>query len=84
MMKIELGENRICFTHVDNYAHALVIAERALYPGTAAEREPRESRTPTPYPLDYPLGPGQTTPQCSRTHPRALPPVAPVALCGPL
>jgi len=30
------GENRICFTHVDNYAHALVIAERALYPGSRA------------------------------------------------
>ena len=25
------GRNRICFTHVDNYAHALVIAERALH-----------------------------------------------------
>lgn len=25
------GMNRICFTHVDNYAHALVIAERKLY-----------------------------------------------------
>jgi nucleoside-diphosphate-sugar epimerase len=24
------GENRICFTHVDNYAHGLIIAERAL------------------------------------------------------
>jgi nucleoside-diphosphate-sugar epimerase len=25
------GENRICFTHVDNYCHGLIIAERALY-----------------------------------------------------
>jgi nucleoside-diphosphate-sugar epimerase len=24
------GENRICFTHVDNYCHGLIIAERAL------------------------------------------------------
>jgi len=24
------GENRICFTHVDNYAHGLILAERAL------------------------------------------------------
>ena len=24
------GKNRICFTHVDNYAHGLIIAERAL------------------------------------------------------
>lgn len=24
------GDNRICFTHVDNYCHGLVIAERAL------------------------------------------------------
>jgi len=30
------GRNRICFTHVDNYAHALIIAERALVPGAAA------------------------------------------------
>jgi len=30
------GRNRICFTHVDNYAHALVIAERALKPGSKA------------------------------------------------
>ena len=30
------GRNRICFTHVDNYAHALVIAERALHAGSAA------------------------------------------------
>lgn len=25
------GENRICFTHVDNYCHGLIIAERQLY-----------------------------------------------------
>jgi nucleoside-diphosphate-sugar epimerase len=25
------GLNRICFTHIDNYAHALVISERQLY-----------------------------------------------------
>ena len=30
------GTNRICFTHVDNYAHGLIIAERALRPGSAA------------------------------------------------
>lgn len=24
------GDNRICFTHVDNYAHGLILAERAL------------------------------------------------------
>jgi nucleoside-diphosphate-sugar epimerase len=28
------GNNRICFTHVDNYAHALIIAERKLYKGS--------------------------------------------------
>jgi nucleoside-diphosphate-sugar epimerase len=28
------GTNRICFTHVDNYCHALIIAERKLYPGS--------------------------------------------------
>ena len=28
------GTNRICFTHVDNYAHGLIIAERALYAGS--------------------------------------------------
>ncbi|KAH8612972.1 RmlD substrate binding domain [Trypanosoma vivax] len=28
------GDNRICFTHVDNYAHALVIAERRLFKGS--------------------------------------------------
>lgn len=30
------GQNRICFTHVDNYAHGLIIAERALYKGSGA------------------------------------------------
>jgi nucleoside-diphosphate-sugar epimerase len=30
------GQNRICFTHVDNYAHGLIIAERALYKGSVA------------------------------------------------
>jgi len=30
------GRNRICFTHVDNYAHGLIIAERALTKGSAA------------------------------------------------
>lgn len=30
------GKNRVCFTHVDNYAHALIIAERALYKGSPA------------------------------------------------
>lgn len=25
------GENRICFSHVDNYCHGLIIAERKLY-----------------------------------------------------
>ena len=30
------GKNRICFTHVDNYAHGLIIAERALYAGSPA------------------------------------------------
>ena len=25
------GNNRICFTHVDNYCHGLIIAERSLY-----------------------------------------------------
>jgi nucleoside-diphosphate-sugar epimerase len=28
------GQNRICFTHVDNYAHGLIIAERALFEGS--------------------------------------------------
>mmetsp|Transcript_32553 Transcript_32553/g.100756 ORF Transcript_32553/g.100756 Transcript_32553/m.100756 type:complete len:419 (+) Transcript_32553:377-1633(+) len=30
------GLNRICFTHVDNYCHGLIIAERALYPKSPA------------------------------------------------
>ncbi|KAJ1631963.1 NAD(p)-dependent steroid dehydrogenase-like protein [Pavlovales sp. CCMP2436] len=30
------GQNRICFSHVDNYAHGLIIAERVLYPGSPA------------------------------------------------
>lgn len=30
------GKNRVCFTHVDNYAHGLIIGERALYPGSPA------------------------------------------------
>eukprot|EP00045_Choanoeca_perplexa_P009180 m.87592 g.87592 ORF g.87592 m.87592 type:complete len:404 (+) comp14784_c0_seq4:1409-2620(+) len=30
------GKNRVCFTHVDNYAHALIIAERALYTDSPA------------------------------------------------
>merc|ERR1719439_219042 len=30
------GENRICFTHVDNYCHGLILGERALYPGSPA------------------------------------------------
>ncbi len=30
------GTNRVCFTHVDNYAHGLIIAERALYKGSPA------------------------------------------------
>ncbi|KEG09433.1 NAD(P)-dependent steroid dehydrogenase protein [Trypanosoma grayi] len=30
------GENRICFTHVDNYAHGLIIAERQLFKGSQA------------------------------------------------
>ena len=30
------GTNRICFTHVDNYAHALLLAERALHAGSPA------------------------------------------------
>jgi nucleoside-diphosphate-sugar epimerase len=25
------GQNRVCFTHVDNYAHGLIIAENALF-----------------------------------------------------
>lgn len=30
------GRNRVCFTHVDNYAHALIIAEQALFKGSPA------------------------------------------------
>ena len=30
------GMNRICFTHVDNYCHGLIISEKALYPGSKA------------------------------------------------
>jgi len=30
------GLNRVCFTHVDNYAHGLIIAERALYKDSPA------------------------------------------------
>ena len=30
------GYNRICFTHVDNYCHGLIIAEKALYPDSPA------------------------------------------------
>ena len=30
------GRNRICFTHVDNYCHGLIIAEKALRPGSRA------------------------------------------------
>jgi len=30
------GRNRVCFTHVDNYAHGLIIAERALYANSPA------------------------------------------------
>ncbi|EPY28370.1 NAD(P)-dependent steroid dehydrogenase-like protein [Strigomonas culicis] len=28
------GDNRICFTHVDNYCHGLIIAEQQLYKGS--------------------------------------------------
>lgn len=28
------GDNRICFTHVDNYCHALIISERKLFKGS--------------------------------------------------
>ncbi|CCW61119.1 unnamed protein product [Phytomonas sp. EM1] len=28
------GDNRICFTHVDNYCHGLIIAERKLFRGS--------------------------------------------------
>lgn len=30
------GLNRICFTHVDNYCHGLIIAEKQLYPKSPA------------------------------------------------
>ena len=30
------GLNKVCFTHVDNYAHGLIMAERALYKGSPA------------------------------------------------
>ena len=30
------GMNKVCYTHVDNYAHGLIISERALYPGSPA------------------------------------------------
>jgi nucleoside-diphosphate-sugar epimerase len=30
------GKNRICFTHVDNYCHGLILGEKALYPGSPA------------------------------------------------
>mmetsp|Transcript_73453 Transcript_73453/g.166500 ORF Transcript_73453/g.166500 Transcript_73453/m.166500 type:complete len:250 (-) Transcript_73453:55-804(-) len=30
------GHNRICFTYVDNYCHALILGERALYKGSPA------------------------------------------------
>ena len=30
------GMNKVCFTHVDNYAHGLIIAERALHKGSPA------------------------------------------------
>lgn len=30
------GKNKICFTHVDNYCHGLIIAEKTLYPGSPA------------------------------------------------
>jgi nucleoside-diphosphate-sugar epimerase len=29
------GDNRICFTHVDNYCHALIISERKLFKGSS-------------------------------------------------
>eukprot|EP01060_Flectonema_neradi_P027504 TRINITY_DN3710_c0_g1_i2.p1 TRINITY_DN3710_c0_g1~~TRINITY_DN3710_c0_g1_i2.p1 ORF type:complete len:397 (+),score=70.93 TRINITY_DN3710_c0_g1_i2:103-1293(+) len=28
------GDNRICFSHVDNYCHGLIIAEKTLYKGS--------------------------------------------------
>eukprot|EP00656_Telonema_subtile_P025725 TRINITY_DN2775_c0_g1_i2.p2 TRINITY_DN2775_c0_g1~~TRINITY_DN2775_c0_g1_i2.p2 ORF type:complete len:397 (-),score=103.68 TRINITY_DN2775_c0_g1_i2:305-1495(-) len=30
------GANRICFSHVDNYCHGLILGEEALYPGSPA------------------------------------------------
>eukprot|EP00039_Didymoeca_costata_P000174 m.44461 g.44461 ORF g.44461 m.44461 type:complete len:397 (+) comp10096_c0_seq3:23-1213(+) len=30
------GMNRVCFTHVDNYCHGLILAEKALYKGSPA------------------------------------------------
>lgn len=30
------GENKICFTHVDNYCHGLILGAKALYPGSPA------------------------------------------------
>ena len=30
------GDNRVCFSHVDNYCHGLILAEAALVPGSAA------------------------------------------------
>jgi len=30
------GANRVCFTHVDNYCHGLILGERALYRGSPA------------------------------------------------
>eukprot|EP00415_Alexandrium_ostenfeldii_P000258 UN0258 len=30
------GRNRVCFTHVDNYCHGLILGEKALYKGSPA------------------------------------------------
>lgn len=30
------GHNRICFSHVDNYCHGLILGAPALYPGSPA------------------------------------------------
>jgi len=30
------GKNKVCFTHVDNYCHGLILGERALYKGSPA------------------------------------------------
>lgn len=30
------GKSRVCFTHVDNYCHGLILGERALYKGSPA------------------------------------------------